>query len=212
MTSFHTEADTYDWVVFLPQSDGSGSYCSYFGRLKHGRMKIKGVLANRRTTPPYIVRMQNEMLEYLGTYQHSADLADAREELFSLYTHYKENLNHADLRDFIITRRIGRAQYNRHCIAQAVLDRYRDCNVPLEPGMDASFLVRDENVSSLIPPGIHRGLIHNIMAAFLTRHMRRSPVCFPDETIHQIISPVMSRCQQKSLIQRRGVKKKFHQG
>ncbi len=144
MTSFHTEADTYDWVVFLPQSDGSGSYCSYFGRLKHGRMKIKGVLANRRTTPPYIVRMQNEMLEYLGTYQHSADLADAREELFSLYTHYKENLNHADLRDFIITRRIGRAQYNRHCIAQAVLDRYRDCNVPLEPGMDASFLVRDE--------------------------------------------------------------------
>lgn len=144
MTTFHTEADTYDWVVFLPQSDGSGSYCSYFGRLKTGKMKVKGVSTNRRTTPPYVVRMQNEMFDILGTYQEIDDIPDARDTLYSVYRRYLDTMNHADLRDFIITRRIGKHTYNKQCIAQAVLDTYKEHHVTIEPGMDASFLVRDE--------------------------------------------------------------------
>lgn len=144
ITTFHTEADIFDWVVFLPQSDGSGSYCSYFGRLKTGKMKVKGISANRRTTPPYIVRMQNEMLDYLCTYREIDDIADARDTLFSVYTQYLDTMNHADLRDFIITRRIGKQNYNKQCIAQAVVDKYKEHHVTIEPGMDAAFLVRDE--------------------------------------------------------------------
>ncbi|OQB35912.1 MAG: DNA polymerase 1 [Euryarchaeota archaeon ADurb.Bin165] len=144
MTTFHTEADCYDWVVFLPQSDGSGSYCSYFGRLTTGKMKVKGVLANRRTTPPYVARMQNEMMEHLCTCQSIDDIPPELDHLSALYMQYLENLHSADVRDFVITRRIGRRNYNKRCIAQAVVDRYKEYNVSLEPGMDASFVVRDE--------------------------------------------------------------------
>lgn len=107
-------------------------------------MKVKGISANRRTTPPYIVRMQNEMLDYLCTYREIEDIPEAQDTLFSVYKQYQDNMNHADLRDFIITRRIGKQNYHKQCIAQAVVDTYKEHHVTIEPGMDAAFLVRDE--------------------------------------------------------------------
>jgi DNA polymerase I len=32
-TGILTEVDTYDWITFLPMSDGIGAYNHYFGRL-----------------------------------------------------------------------------------------------------------------------------------------------------------------------------------
>jgi DNA polymerase I len=44
-----TEVDTYDWITFLPMSDGGGAYNRYFGRLNTGKMKIRGVMARKVT-------------------------------------------------------------------------------------------------------------------------------------------------------------------
>jgi len=41
--------DTYDWITFLPMSDGGGAYNRYFGRLNTGKMKIRGVMARKVT-------------------------------------------------------------------------------------------------------------------------------------------------------------------
>jgi hypothetical protein len=41
-TGILTEVDTYDWITFLPMSDGTGAYNRYFGRLNTGKMKIGG--------------------------------------------------------------------------------------------------------------------------------------------------------------------------
>ena len=32
-----TEVDTYDWIIFLPMSDGGGAYIRYFGGLNTAR-------------------------------------------------------------------------------------------------------------------------------------------------------------------------------
>src|SRR5512137_2523104 len=45
-----TEVDSYDWITFLPMSDGGGAYNRYFGRLNTGKMKIRGVMAPQGAT------------------------------------------------------------------------------------------------------------------------------------------------------------------
>ena len=65
-TGILTEVDTYDWITFLPMSDGGGAYNRYFGRLNTGKMKIRGVMARKGDTPEYVKRMQQEVFEVLA--------------------------------------------------------------------------------------------------------------------------------------------------
>ena len=39
-TGILTEVDTYDWIAFLPMSDGTGAYNRYFGRLNTGKIEL----------------------------------------------------------------------------------------------------------------------------------------------------------------------------
>ena len=52
--AYSTEVDTYDWITFLPMSNGCGAYNRYFGRLNTGKMKIRGVMARKGETPEYV--------------------------------------------------------------------------------------------------------------------------------------------------------------
>ncbi|PWR74943.1 type B DNA-directed DNA polymerase [Methanospirillum stamsii] len=143
-TGILTECEQYDWVAFLHQADGSGSFTSYFGRLKTGDVKIKGLSSNRRNVPPYVAQMQKELIEELATCTDFSQFHEVKENFEDIYSDYTSNLKNVDMQELIITRRIGREQYKKRCIAQAVLDRYRACGVDLKPGMDAAYLVRDE--------------------------------------------------------------------
>ena len=60
-TGILTEVDTYDWITFLPMSDGGGAYNRYFGRLDTGKMKIRGVMARKGDTSEYVNKMQQEV-------------------------------------------------------------------------------------------------------------------------------------------------------
>jgi DNA polymerase I len=57
-TGILTEVDTYDWITFLPMSDGTGAYSRYLGRLNTSKMKIRGVMARKGDTPEYVNEMQ----------------------------------------------------------------------------------------------------------------------------------------------------------
>ena len=65
-TGILTEVDTYDWITFLPMSDGGGAYNRYFGRLDTGKMKIRGVMACKGEMPGYVNKMQEEGFEVLA--------------------------------------------------------------------------------------------------------------------------------------------------
>lgn len=143
-TGFHTEYELFDWVAILPQADGSGSYGSYFGRYTGGGVKIKGISAGRKDVPAYVSGMQEKMIHLLGTCKMTHEFPEVRDEINRIYHEYRNGIIHADLKDLVITRRIGRERYASRCMAQAVLDRYRECGVEIRPGMDASYLVRDE--------------------------------------------------------------------
>ncbi len=65
-TGILTEVDSYDWIAFLPMADGSGAYNRYFGRLRTGKMKIRGVMACKGDTPEYVRRLQEEVFGVLA--------------------------------------------------------------------------------------------------------------------------------------------------
>ena len=50
---------------FFTNGDGMGAYNRYFGRLKTGKMKIRGVMARKGDTPEYVNRMQQEIFGVL---------------------------------------------------------------------------------------------------------------------------------------------------
>ena len=73
-TGILTEVDTYDWITFLPMSDGGGAYNRYFGRLNTGKMKIRGLMARKGDTPEYVNKMQQEVFQVLAEAKSQEDL------------------------------------------------------------------------------------------------------------------------------------------
>jgi DNA polymerase, archaea type len=61
------EVETFDWVVFLPQKDGTGAYTWYYGRLDDGEVKVRGIMARRGDCPAYVQRFQESALALMGT-------------------------------------------------------------------------------------------------------------------------------------------------
>lgn len=143
-TQIHTEYETYDWIVFLPQIDGTGSYSNYYGRIRGGGMKMRGIAARRRNTPPYVQKMQEEMIARMASEPEIEELGRLLPEMKQMYQRYRDGIGEASLSDLVITRRIGRETYQKRCIPQAVINTFRSYGIDLVPGMDASYLVRDE--------------------------------------------------------------------
>ena len=73
-TGILTEVDTYDWITFLPMSDGTGAYNRYFGRMNTGKMKIRGAMARKGDTPEYVNKMQQEVFDELAGARSLEDL------------------------------------------------------------------------------------------------------------------------------------------
>jgi DNA polymerase II len=59
----------YRWVVFLPSRvDARRSVANrYFGVFQSGEIKMRGIAARRRDTPPYIASVQSKLLEILAS-------------------------------------------------------------------------------------------------------------------------------------------------
>jgi len=59
----------YDWIAFLPSrvDDRLAVPNRYFGRFQSGEIKMRGIAARRRDTPPYIKEAQFELIRGLPT-------------------------------------------------------------------------------------------------------------------------------------------------
>jgi DNA polymerase-2 len=106
----------YKWVVFLPSNVDSRVPVPnrYFGVFQNGEIKVRGIEARRRDTPPFIAKMQMEMLEILAR----APSADDLPEYFPLASALVENKIRAlregrvPLEDLLITQKLSRELEN----------------------------------------------------------------------------------------------------
>jgi len=142
-TGILTEREDYDWIVFLPQADGSGAYNRYYGRLSGGEVKVRGILARRRDTPAYIWEMQRDLLAAMGEAKGPADLLGIEDRVRGIYHRYREGLARADPEDLVIRRRISRLTYAGNCMGGAAVRALQSRGVEVAPGMEVGYVVRD---------------------------------------------------------------------
>jgi DNA polymerase I len=150
-TRLLTEIEHFDWIVFLPQNDGSGAYNRYYGRLSDGSVKVRGIAARRHDTPEYIRAMQRDMLTVMASTATIADVGKAKDLVKAIYRHAVQNLPYAHAQDLAINRRISRLTYTHRCIEGAAVKEYQKRGVAVAPGAKISYVVRDARKYAIDP-------------------------------------------------------------
>ncbi len=143
LTGIQTECEEYDWLVFLPQADGSGAYNRYYGRLTDGSVKVRGLLARRKDMPPCIENMQRELLAVMAGAASPDDLRALSGDVESVYRRYRDGISHAAISDLVVQRRISRLSYAHNCLEAAAVHAFRQRGISLSPGMEIEYVVRD---------------------------------------------------------------------
>ena len=138
-----TEIEHFNWIVFLPQADGSGAYNRYFGRLRDGSVKVRGIAARRHDTPELVRTMQGAMLEVMARAENIAALNDKKEEIGTIFQKTVKGLPASDPKVLVIHRRISRLSYAHRCLEGAAVQAYRDRGIAIAPGMKIGYIVRD---------------------------------------------------------------------
>ncbi len=138
-----TEVDTYDWITFLPMSDGTGAYNRYFGRLNTGKIKIRGVMARKGDTPEYVNKMQQEVFEILAAARSLKDLRGIESKARGVYRRYMDDLDAVDVKELAIHRRVSRLNYSRRCAEASAVQAHMKQGIPLAPGMEIGYVIRD---------------------------------------------------------------------
>jgi DNA polymerase I len=142
-TGLPTEIEHFDWIVFLPQNDGSGSYNRYYGRMSDGSIKVRGIAARRHDTPEYIRNMQRRMLSVMAGAATIKEIGAVHDQVSAIYRCAVQDLPGAPVPDLAIDRRISRLTYAYRCIEGAAVNAYRDEGVAVAPGMKIRYVVRD---------------------------------------------------------------------
>ena len=146
-----SEYESYDWICFLPQKDGTGSSNTYLGRLTDGTIKIRGLAARRKDTPPYVKLMQEEVLDLLAEAGTKAEIADRQADALAIYRRYDEHLPRADPALFVIRKKMGRSEYQNNCISAAVIAACQEDGVSVAAGMDCRYLITDAKARKVVP-------------------------------------------------------------
>jgi DNA polymerase I len=142
-TGLFAEVEHFNWLVFLPQSNGTGAYNRYYGRLSDGSIKVRGITARRHDTPEYIRTMQSRMLDVMAGARTIAELRLCHDEVRAIFRDAVQRLPAADPQDLLISRRISRLTYAHRCIEGTAVEAYQRSGAPVEPGMKIRYLVRD---------------------------------------------------------------------
>ncbi len=103
------EAD-YRWLYIPLTKKGLGAANRYYGALKNGDVKIKGVMAARKDTPPIIKEAQEKAIRILGGADDPIALRDMLREAYHVFDEYAERIRNGDVEawQLVIRRRITR--------------------------------------------------------------------------------------------------------
>jgi DNA polymerase I len=153
----------YDWVCFVPRSDGGGGALTrYFGKVAGAEeYKVRGVEARQRSTPQFVEDCQREWFRVLDRATSSADdgaasgtgsadpHASAPHAVVDRLQRDLQELRAGNVApaDLTVTRRVSKApeEYDRETRAVAALRRYDAHGVDRHPGQSVEYVVTDDD-------------------------------------------------------------------
>jgi DNA polymerase-2 len=145
----------YRYVVFLPSKQSAEVPVPnrFFCVSEAGELKVRGLECRRHDTPPFIARMQREVLAILAEARDFATYCAKLDEAREVYERYLARLRDGGVapEELVIRKRLTRApaSYRKNsstAIAARQLDR---AGVKLRPGENIEFIITDAGSSLL---------------------------------------------------------------
>lgn len=141
----------YRWVVFLPSRvDGRTPVANrYFGVFGDGSLKVRGIEARRRDTPPFVARAQMAILQQLAAAQRLGEVAGQLPAAARLLRREMRRLREGrvPLEELLATQKVSRelALYRTPSPAARAAMQLAAAGKSVRPGMAVRFLyVRGE--------------------------------------------------------------------
>ena len=114
-------------------------------------------MARRRDTPEYVRRMQQELFEVLGQARSREELQGIEPRAREIARSYIDGLEGAEVRELAIHRRVSRLRYSRRCVEASAVQAHLRQGIPLAPGMEIGYVVRDARKWEADPERTARG-------------------------------------------------------
>jgi DNA polymerase-2 len=137
----------YRWIAFLPSRTEPRATVAnrYFGAYEDGSLKVRGIEARRRDTPPFIKETQLAMLNVLAQGQDAAGFRTAIPQAISYAAHRLRMLRagRVPMRELVVTHRLSRRpeEYVVRTVAARVALELTRSGVTLSPGEKLRFLL-----------------------------------------------------------------------
>jgi DNA polymerase elongation subunit (family B) len=139
----------YRWIVFLPSRMHTDIPVlnRYYGVFESGEIKVRGIEAVRRDTPPLIKNAQMDMIQILAEAQSAGAFRTKVHEAVDVLQEYVENLKNrdVDVRDLIIAKRLSmQPDKYTHDVFQAIAAKQLlKEGVEISGGQTVRYLITD---------------------------------------------------------------------
>jgi len=113
----------FKWIAFLPSrlDERVPVPNRYFGVFQNGEIKVRGIEARRRDTPPFVAQVQMEMLRILARADRVHELPSLLPEVFALLRRRLRELRsgRVPLEKLVVRQKISRAPGEYHTLSPA---------------------------------------------------------------------------------------------
>jgi DNA polymerase elongation subunit (family B) len=143
----------FRWIVFLPnKSNGVGALNRYYGMMKNGKLKVRGIDMRRSDTPRIIMSLQEAMLGVLAEAKNASEFYMKIPETIEVLREYmRKVLEHeCALSDMVFKTRVSRGcdDYRQFNERAAALRQYRQEGIDIQPGQCVRYIITDHRSKS----------------------------------------------------------------
>jgi DNA polymerase-2 len=145
----------YRYAVFLPSKQSAEIPVPnrFFCVSDEGELKVRGLECRRHDTPPFVTRMQREVLAILAEARDFATYCDKLGEAQEVYERYQERLRDGSVpaEELVIRKRLTKApgNYQKNSSTAIAARQLDQAGVKLRPGENIEFIITDAD-SSLV--------------------------------------------------------------
>ncbi len=136
----------YRWLAFLPSKTDSRVPIAnrYFGVFQSGEVKLRGIESRRRDTPPWIAKIQKEMIQILAKARTRSELEQCLCEAFDFYNRALKTLKSGkvDLHGLVINGKVSYAldAYKATTPSVRAARQMEAVGITIKPGQRVRFL------------------------------------------------------------------------
>jgi DNA polymerase elongation subunit (family B) len=136
----------YKWIVFLPSKvhPRIGVLNRYYGVMKNGKIKVRGIEVRRRDTPRFVYNAQMDMINVLASADNSKQFMEKIPEVMRVVKEYRERLLNGEIPvwDLIVTKHLSKhpSRYKQHVSQVIAAEQLMNEGAEVHAGKNIRFL------------------------------------------------------------------------